>query len=789
LFCDTLPQTPSAVATVAVHGPMLPSRILAFAGLAAQEVSGAGPLWPTVCSPGDASSKFPFCDQTLSFDNRATDLVNRLTLDEKQSILDNGAKAVPRLGIPAYQWWSEGLHGPLEPCVSDGSVTKCPTNFPAASAMAAALNDTLYLAAGSVVGVEGRAISNLRTHDSKIGDGLTYWAPNANMERDPRWGRNQEAPGEDPLLTSKYIAHYVRGLQEGEDPDHVQMVATCKHFLANSLEHSTIDGKVITRHNFDAEIPLPELTDYYLPGFKSCVQEGRGLGIMCSYNAVNGVPMCANRDLLTNVLRDQWGFDGYVTSDCGAINDIQANHHFAPDGPTAAAMGLKAGCDNDCGGVYGGNTIKAVNMSILSEKTIDISLRRLAKIQMRLGLFEDKKGQMYFDSKHYGIDRIDTPEHQQLAYEAALQSIVLLKNEKSTLPLKRGLKLAVIGPHTYAQEALMSNYHGARCPTGDFSCITTPYQAIANANVGGTNTGYKGVDVNSGVDNVSQAVQVAQAADAVILVVGIDGSIEGEEHDRSNCTLPALQPKLVSAISALGKPTVMVLLHGGAMCLGELKEGVPAIVDAFYGGERGSDALAAVLFGEYNPSGKLPVTMYPVEYLEQNPLTQMSVTAPPGRTHLYYTGTPEFAFGTGLSYSSWGIEVLSAGQEVAADRGSTAFTVKLTNRGPMAGQQRVLAYVRPRSLMIQKTAPKQRLWAYQGVDLRVGESKVLTFALDTSMLAHSNDAGDRVVQPGNYEVAFSDGSYEVKTGLRVTGEVVVFESSVFRTASKSPVVV
>ncbi|CAK0841634.1 unnamed protein product [Prorocentrum cordatum] len=372
--------------------------LLAAAGIArGASAAAGGPLFPGVCSGGDPSVSLAFCDPKLSMDERAADLVGRLTLLEKQSLLDNDAAAVPRLGLPPYQWWSEGLHGPLEPCVSDGGVTKCPTSFPAASAMAAALNDSLYLAVGSAVGVEGRAISNLRTHDAHIGDGLTYWAPNANMERDPRWGRNQEAPGEDPHLTSQYIARYVRGLQEGEDPDHVQMVATCKHFLANELEHSMINGSVITRHNFDAEIPLPELVDYYLPAFKACVQEGRALGMMCSYNAVNGIPMCANREMLTDVLRDQWGFDGYVTSDCGAIDDINKNHHFAPDGATAAAMGLRAGCDTDCGKVYGGHTVEAVNRSILSEETVDLALRRLVKIQMRLGLFEPKETQMYFD--------------------------------------------------------------------------------------------------------------------------------------------------------------------------------------------------------------------------------------------------------------------------------------------------------------------------------------------------------------------------------------------------------
>merc|ERR1711988_1767056 len=233
----------------------------------------------------------------------------------------------------------------------------------------------------------------------------------------------------------------------------------------------------------------------------------------------------------------------------------------------------------------------------------------------------------------------------------------------------------------------MSNYHGDRCAGGGFACIMSPTQAITKANAGGTTTAVKGVDVNSATDNITAAVAAAQDADAVLLFVGIDGRIEGEEHDRSNCTLPGLQPKLVQAIAALKKPTVMVLIHGGGMCLGALKDSVPSIVDAFYAGERGAEAITSVLFGDHNPSGKLPVTMYPPEYLYQNPLTQMSVTAPPGRTHMYYTGKPEFAFGSGLSYSQWAVELMNADSEMATDGASTAFSVKLTNKGPMAGQQ------------------------------------------------------------------------------------------------------
>lgn len=755
--------------------------LLAAAGIAGgASAAAAGPLFPSVCSGGDPSEAFGFCDQKLSMDERAADLVRRLTLPEKQSLLDNGAAAVPRLGLPPYQWWSEGLHGPLEPCVSDGGVTKCPSSFPAASAMASALNDSLYLAVGSAVGVEGRAISNLRPHNTAIGDGLTYWAPNANMERDPRWGRNQEAPGEDPHLTSQYIAHYVRGLQEGEDPDHVQVVATCKHFLANELEHSTINGTVITRHDFDAEIPLPELVDYYLPAFKSCVQEGRALGIMCSYNAVNGVPMCANREMLTDVLRDQWGFDGYVTSDCGAIDNIYHSHHFAPDFATAAAMGLKAGCDTDCGKVYGGHTVEAVNRSILSEETVDIALRRLVKIQMRLGLFEPKGVQPYFDKAKYGIHRIDSPEHQQLALEAAMQSLVLLKNDAGTLPFKRGIKLAVVGPHTEGREVMLSNYHGQRCPSNKYECITSPIQAITEANTGGETVGVVGVGVAGDPNDIPSAVKAAQAADAVVLVVGIDGSQEGEEHDRSDCGLPGRQPQLVEAISALKKPTVMVLIHGGALCLGHLKEGMPAIIDAFYGGERGSEALAAVLFGDYNPSGKLPVTMYPPEYMQQLPITQMSVSAPPGRTHLYYTGTPEFPFGAGLSYSSWALEVTEgANKQLSTESGSASFTVRLTNTGPRAGSQRVLALARPRGAA-SPGALRQRLWGYQGAQVAVGGIVDMVFTLRSADLALSDASGDRVVRPGTWDVVFSHGDGEAWASVMMAGAEVVAEPTVFQ---------
>ncbi|CAK0841633.1 unnamed protein product [Prorocentrum cordatum] len=326
---------------------------------------------------------------------------------------------------------------------------------------------------------------------------------------------------------------------------------------------------------------------------------------------------------------------------------------------------------------------------------------------------------------------------------------------------------------------MLSNYHGQRCASNRYECITSPIQAISKANAGGQTVGVVGVGVAGGPNNISAAVEAAQAADVVVLVVGIDGSQEGEEHDRSDCGLPGHQPELVEAISALKKPTVMVLIHGGALCLGHLKEGVPAIVDAFYGGESGSEALAAVLFGEYNPSGKLPVTMYPPEYMQQLPITQMSVSAPPGRTHLYYTGTPEFPFGAGLSYSSWAMEVAEGAQRRLGTRsGAASFTVRLTNAGPWAGSQRVLALARPRGA----TAPgalRQRMWGYQGAQLAVGETADLVFTLRSADLALSDASGNRVVSPGEWDVVFSHGDGEVLASVVMSGAEAVVEPSVF----------
>jgi len=739
-------------------------------------------LWQSVCT--DSTTKaMPFCNEKLDIDARVSDYVKRLPDDLKPGLMTNGASAVPDLNIPMYQWGSEGLHGPLQPCVTDSatSVTKCPTSFPAASASATSFNDTLFSLIGRAIGIEARAINNLRNHTTQnvYGDGLDYWSPTINMQRDPRWGRNQEVPGEDPTLTSRYAENYIKGIQGGEDANHVQIVATCKHFIANSLEN----WMGHTRHNFDAKVPADDLADYYAVAFKACVVDGGALGIMCSYNAVNGIPMCANTKWLQNTLRDTWKFPGYVTSDCGAIQNIYNGHSYRPDAASAAAIGVTAGTDVDCGGVYKNALADALNKSEVTMAAVDLALSRLTKMQMKLGLFDNKAEQPYFN---YGIDKIDSAEHQQLALEASKQSIVLLKN-KGVLPLKPGKSIAVVGPHMNATEALISNYHGSRCANNKFDCIEAPIAAITSANAAAATTGALGCSsVTSPPDAtaLASALETARAADTVIIMAGIDQSLEREGLDRITTNVSVCQQELIDQVLKLGKPTVLVLVHGGTISLGPIRDAVPAIVDAFYGGEKASAALASVLFGETNPSGRMAATAYPVDYVNEIPLTEMAMKVGPGRTHLYYKGTPEVKFGDGLSYSTFFSTLLpsvasSAAVDAAVPRVLT-FNVSVTHVAGPAGKHTLLAMWRP---VGNKNIPhlRQKLFDYGSVILERGETAELSFALNThDALAFADTSGNRFVNPGDYEVFFLDGEKEIGVSkVSVQGDRTLVEEYAF----------
>eukprot|EP00536_Pseudo-nitzschia_multiseries_P018388 jgi/Psemu1/228775/e_gw1.2471.6.1 len=747
----------------------------------------AEPLWSDVCTD-DETKNLPFCDMSLDLDKRILDYVNRVPIETKISMMGHDASGYEALKIPPYMWWSEGLHGPLEPCVQYKDRCVCPTNFPSPSAMGNSFNRTLYRMVGHVIGIQGRAISNLRVHNQDIGDGLTYWSPTINMQRDPRWGRNQEVPGEDPFLTGQYSKAFVQALQGtafkdsesersnvasvvgGDDGrSDLKMAACCKHFLGNSLEHwGTYD-----RHSFNAVIDDYDLNNYYLPPFEECTKHA--VGVMCSYNAVNGEPACASNWLLKDVLRKRMNFTGYLVTDCGALNSIVHGHHFAIDNVQASAMAKSASVDVNCGSVFQDNLFTAYNEGRVDEPNISDSFKRMARIQFRLGLFDSiKKSAVNPD---VDISSIDSPQHQQLALEAAMQSIVLLQNKNSLLPMDKHDKksLAIIGPHINAREALMGNYHGAKCGPLEAIMKKMKYPDEVKSMMGCSVTG-------GSISDIEKAVELARNSDTVILLLGLDQSQESEGHDRDETILPGLQPKLMEGIlDAAGGKTIIVLIHGGTVSLGDEKDKASAILSAGYGGQAGSSAIANVLFGEYNPTGKLAATVYPPSFVDELPLTEMGLRVGVGRTYMYYTGKAEFSFGYGLSYSKWKLDwVNDCGDNESKDRTlpslklhefmSSRIHIRVENLGPHAtgSSQTILLFWYPQNgieddkrmndfVMLneeKRRKLRRKLINFQGTNfLLPGEYQTLEFELTWKDFAMWNSRSNSfAVSPGNYEL-------------------------------------
>lgn len=528
--------------------------------------------------------------------------------------------------------------------------------------MGNAFNRTLYQLVGAAIGWEGRSISNLRgRHDGDVGDGLTYWSPTINLQRDPRWGRNQEVPGEDPYLTGQYSTAFVTGLQhETNSGQRLQGVAgCCKHYLANSLE----SWNGTDRHKFDARIDDDDLHNYYLPPFKDCVTSRSSTnvqGVMCSYNSVNGVPACANQYLLNTILRDRWNFDGYVVSDCGAIHDIISGHRYAKNNAEASALSKNASVDVNCGGTFqadDGLRKALFEDGTVTREIVQRSFRRMAAVQFRLGLFNASSKKEAAKHPERDVETINSPSHRNLALEAALQSIVLLENHNEFLPLDNNnnemKSIALIGPHYNATEVFLSNYHGSKCGCNnnekcqekrlnkDFSCIDTPLEAISRrfrhrttqvrSLLGCTVAGENDENFE---EELEKATKLAMESDAVVLFLGLDDNQEREELDRTEITLPGNQPKLLRKIlEVAGDKTAIVLIHGGSISLGDdaTTSQAGSILSAGYGGEAAAEAIARVLFGEYNPYGKLATTWYPSEYVRQIPLTEMGLRVGVGR--------------------------------------------------------------------------------------------------------------------------------------------------------------
>ncbi|KAJ8754938.1 hypothetical protein K2173_015450 [Erythroxylum novogranatense] len=619
----------------------------------------SSPAFACDVSKNATFASFRFCDTSLGFSARVADLVSRLSLQEKILFLVDGAGSVSRLGIPKYEWWSEALHGVsyVGPGTHFSNVVPGATSFPQVILTAASFNTSLFEAIGKVVSTEARAMYNVGLA------GLTFWSPNINIFRDPRWGRGQETPGEDPLLSSKYGVGYVQGLQQRDDGDRdrLKVAACCKHYTAYDVDN----WKGTDRYHFNAVVTQQDMDDTFQPPFKSCVIDGNVASVMCSYNQVNGKPTCADPDLLAGVIRGQWKLNGYIVSDCDSVDVFYKTQHYTKTPEEAAAKAILAGLDLNCGSFLGQHTEAAVKAGLLNESAIDNAVSNNFATLMRLGFFDgDPSKQLY---GNLGPKDVCTQEHQELAREAARQGIVLLKNTAGSLPLSpTAIKsLAVIGPNADVTKTMIGNYEGTPCK------YTSPLQgltaSVATTYVPGCS------NVACATAQVDDAKSIAETADATVLVVGADQSIEAESRDRVNILLPGQQQLLITEVANVSKgPVILVIMSGGGMDVSFAKSNdkITSILWVGYPGEAGGAAMADIIFGYYNPSGRLPMTWYPQAYVDKVPMTNMNMRPDPsngypGRTYRFYTGETVFKFGDGLSYTQFSHKLVKAPQLVS----------------------------------------------------------------------------------------------------------------------------
>ncbi len=695
-------------------------------------------------------------DTNRSLDERVDDLVGRMTLEEKVSQMVHPAAAIERLGVPAYNWWNECLHGVARAGIA--------TVFPQAIGMAATFNADLVHRMAVATSDEARAKhhESVRNGVREIYRGLTFWSPNINIFRDPRWGRGQETYGEDPYLTSRLGVAFVEGLQ-GDDDRYLKLVATPKHFAVHS-------GPETERHHFDAQVNARDLWETYLPAFQATVQEADAQSVMGAYNRTNGEPCCASPTLLGEILRERWGFDGYVVSDCWAIRDIYAHHKMVGTPEEAAALAVKEGCDLNCGDTYDA-LLKAANEGLISEETLDLSVRRLFRALFRLGMF-DPPEQVPYAQIPYDVN--DSAEHRALACEVARQSMVLLKNDAGFLPLDAGTlrNIAVVGPNADDAEVLLGNYSGTP------SKAVTPLAGLRTYLGERANVTYaRGCGVlDTSKAGFAQAVAAARGADLVIACMGISQRVEGEEDprdpestaDRDSLDLPGVQEQLLQALYETGVPIVVVLLNGSALSVNWAAEHARAIVDAWYPGEEGGTALAELLFGDYSPAGRLPVTFYKSE----DQLPPFEDYAMAGHTYRFFGAEPLYPFGYGLSYTKFEYADLQISPSTAEAGQDVRIEATVRNTGDRSGDEVVQLYVS--DVASSYPVPLRHLEGFERIHLEAGESRRLSFTLAPAQLAVYDDEGQRLVEPGALVISVGGGQPIPNGGAHyVTGTLLV----------------
>ncbi len=684
---------------------------------------------------------------------QARELVAQMTLEEKAGQLRYDAPAIPRLGVPAYNWWNEALHGVARAGTA--------TSFPQAIGLAAMFDDALLEKLGDVAATEGRAKYNAYAaeEDRDIFKGLTFWSPNINIFRDPRWGRGHETYGEDPYLTARLGQAYVRGLQ-GDGP--VMKSAACaKHFAVHS-------GPENLRHRFNAEATPKDMAETYLPAFEACVVNAGVEAVMGAYNRTNGEPCCGSRTLLTDLLRGKWGFQGHVVSDCWAIRDFHEGHNITDTPTQSVALALETGCDLNCGDSYR-CILRAVREGLITEEQITAAAERLFTTRYLLGILGEGSA---FDKIPYEV--VECEEHLALAQEAARKSCVLLKNS-GLLPLNVETvgTVGVIGPNANSRVSLIGNYHGTA------SRYITVLEGIQDAMEGHGRALYSegcGLfkDRVEGLgqpgDRLAEAVAVAKHSDVVILALGLDETLEGEEMDAGNnaescgdkvdLLLPEPQRELLHRVLDVGKPTIVVLMAGSAIDLSEAEERADAILLSWYPGAGGGRAVADLLFGKVSPSGKLPVTFYRNEALREMPeFTDYSMR---NRTYRYYAGQPLYPFGYGLTYG----DVVVTG--VAADRHAASVTVE--NCGSRPTEEVIQLYIKDNVSSDAPTNPV--LCGFQRVALEAGERKTVEIAMNSGTFTVVNSQGERVPGSGSWTLYAHIGQPDART-VQLTGKTAV----------------
>ncbi|AXT60521.1 glycoside hydrolase family 3 protein [Aquimarina sp. AD10] len=672
--------------------------------------------------------KYKWQNTTLTNDERADALIEELTLEEKASQMLDICPPIERLGIPEYNWWNEALHG----VARNGRATV----FPQAIAFGATFDDDLIQRVGTAISDEARAKYNeaIKINNRSRYAGLTFWSPNVNIFRDPRWGRGQETYGEDPYLTSRIGVSFVKGLQ-GDDPKYMKAAACAKHYAVHS-------GPEELRHEFDAVVSKKDLFETYLPAFKALVQEANVEGVMGAYNRTLGEPCSGSPYLLQDILRKSWGFDGYIVSDCWAIADFHTYHKVTNTPEESTALALKSGTNINCGNVYS-NLKSTLEQGLITEELLNQRLKENLLTRFKLGLF-DLPGNNPYDT--ITADVIDSEKHRKIAREVAQKSIVLLKNKNNVLPLKKDIRTAyIVGPNASNEEVLLGNYYG----------VTSNTQTILDGIVGkvspGTSINYKSgvLPFRENVNPIDWSTGEAKQADVCIAVMGISSLLEGEEGealassekgDKKTLKLPQNQIDYIKKLKKDSKnPLVLVLTGGSPIAIPEIHDLADAILFVWYPGEEGGNAVADVLFGDIAPSGKLPIT-FPKSVSQLPPYENYDMK---GRTYKYMVKEPLYPFGFGLSYTKFEYNNIVVDSDLN-------ISAEVTNTGNIAAEEVIQLYIS--SPLAGKEDPIYDLKSFKRELLKPGETKKIVFKFSQNSLNQFNENGEEILRKGNYKV-------------------------------------